>query len=353
MQSRSDPPSYVKFSLIGLAVGLLVLLMVLAKPVLIPLAWALLLASLLLPLTRGLERRIPWKGGAIVLSLVILGVGVGGVLSLLVTEAYNFISQVPDITRKLSDQLGQWYQYAGESLGISYEEEPFRLIEQFIPILRDQVSTIQSTISWTFNTVLVLGLIPLYLFFLLYHRHRFRTFIHELYKGETAGRVMDTVNRSARVVQQYLSGMLIVTIIIAGLASIAFFSIGIDYAIFFAVFVAVMNLIPYIGVFVSSLIVVLYVLVSMQSLWYAVLTLLLLWVIQLLENNLITPYIVGRRISLNPLVVILAIFFGGLIWGVSGMVLFIPLTGVIKVLCDESEALRPYGYLIGDETYMK
>ena len=69
----------------------------------------------------------------------------------------------------------------------------------------------------------------------------------------------------------------------------------------------------------------------------------------MLENNLITPYIVGRQVQLNPLAVILIIILGGMIWGVSGMLLFIPLLGGIKLIFDETEGLQAYGYLLGDE----
>jgi len=115
----------------------------------------------------------------------------------------------------------------------------------------------------------------------------------------------------------------------------------------FALFVALFNLIPYVGVFISSSVSILYVFLTTDSLWYPALTFALLWGIQLFENNIVTPYIVGSKIKLNPLVVVLTVFTGATMWGVSGMVLFIPMIGALKVLLDETEATQPYGYLLG------
>ena len=150
-----------------------------------------------------------------------------------------------------------------------------------------------------------------------------------------------------KVVQQYLRGLVIVTLIVAVLFYIVLTIFNIKYAFFFAIFLALFNLIPYIGVFVSSVVVVLYSLATSDTLFNPIAILISLWLIQLLENNLITPYVVGSQVKLNPLVALIAIFVGASIWGVSGMILFIPIMGVMKVIFDEFEHLQPFGVLLG------
>jgi predicted PurR-regulated permease PerM len=110
-----------------------------------------------------------------------------------------------------------------------------------------------------------------------------------------------------------------------------------------------MNLIPYVGVFISSLFAILYVLLTTDLLIYPVLTFLVLWGIQLLENNLITPLVVGSQVKVNALAVVLAILIGGWVWGISGMILFIPLVGVLKITLERNQELSAYGFLLGDE----
>jgi predicted PurR-regulated permease PerM len=141
--------------------------------------------------------------------------------------------------------------------------------------------------------------------------------------------------------------MLLVTVIIGALFYIVLIILGIRYAFFFAVLLAIFNLVPYIGVIISSLVVFLYALATTSSLFYPLSLLVSLWFIQFLENNFITPFLVGTRVKVNPLAALIAIFAGSSIWGISGMVLFLPMIGVIKAIFDTLEPLKPYGLMLG------
>jgi predicted PurR-regulated permease PerM len=142
--------------------------------------------------------------------------------------------------------------------------------------------------------------------------------------------------------------MMFVTLIVSIMAGVLFYSIGIKFFLLFAVFIAVMNLIPYVGVLISSFLVVLYVLLTTDSVFYPLFTLVMLWIMQGVENNIITPFVVGTKVKVNALAVVIAILAGGALWGVSGMILFIPIVGVLKISLDRTPGLEPYGYLLGD-----
>jgi hypothetical protein len=74
---------------------------------------------------------------------------------------------------------------------------------------------------------------------------------------------------------------------------------------------------------------------------------LIFWFIQLLEGNLITPYVVGSKIRINPLVSILALILFGNLWGISGLILALPTTAMCKVIFDSVPGMKPFGFLIG------
>jgi len=154
---------------------------------------------------------------------------------------------------------------------------------------------------------------------------------------------------SGRVIQSYLSGMVRVTGIVAVMAGIFFYLIGVEYFLLFAAFIAIMNLIPFVGVFLSSFFAILYVFLTTDTMLFPVLTFAVLWGIQLFENNIITPLVVGSKVKVNALVVILAILIGGWLWGISGMVLFIPLVGVVKITLEKIPEASAFGYLLGDD----
>ena len=89
-------------------------------------------------------------------------------------------------------------------------------------------------------------------------------------------------------------------------------------------------------------------LVTKDSAWYAVYVLGVYYFIQLVDNNYIVPKIVASKVKINALVSVIAVLTGGALWGVAGMFLSIPITAIIKVICDHIDSLKPIGFLLGD-----
>jgi predicted PurR-regulated permease PerM len=207
---------------------------------------------------------------------------------------------------------------------------------------------LNATLRETAKSLTLAGIIPLFIFLMLYYTDFFMEFLKRV-SGDDNNSILIWIDDSGKVIQSYLIGMVIVTGIVSVMSGLVFYFLGIKYYVLFAVFIAVMNLIPYVGVILSSFLVVFYVLLTTDNLFYPFFTLFMLWIIQLTENNLITPVIVGSKVKVNTMVVILAILIGGSLWGVSGMILFIPLMGVLKITFDRIPSLAPYGYLLGDK----
>jgi predicted PurR-regulated permease PerM len=181
----------------------------------------------------------------------------------------------------------------------------------------------------------------------MYYKDFFIEFLKK-YTERNNDKVINWAQDSGHVIQSYLSGMVRVTGIVAVMAGIFFYLIGVEYFILFAAFIAIMNLIPFVGVFLSSFFAILYVFLTTDTMLFPVLTFAVLWGIQLFENNIITPLVVGSKVKVNALVVILAILIGGWLWGISGMVLFIPLVGVVKITLEKIPEASAFGYLLGD-----
>ncbi len=348
-QVMNDLPRYARFSLIGLGIALCITAMIVARGLFLPLFWAVLFTLLILPLHHRLEKALGRKGLAAILSVFILIVLILGVVFLLSAQVMALINDLPSLFGKLSPLLEKLRLLVEENLGIPYHEQPSALLNRLSNFIQESFSSFGEALSNTLKTLVYIAILPVYIFFMLYYRHRLVVFIEMLNPPRERRSALRTTYKATKVVQKYLSGMVIVTGIVALLTLVLFLGLGVKHALFFAVFVAVFNLIPYVGVIIASVVSILYVFITKDSLIYPLLTFLLLWGIQLLENNLITPFVVGHQIQLNPLVVILAIILGGLIWGISGMILFIPLLGGLKVVMDEIPALRPYGYLLGDD----
>lgn len=342
-------PGYAKFTFIAISIALVVAAMVFARTLLLPLSWAVLFSLLILPVQKKLEKWLRFRVLATFGSVIVLTIIIGGIIFLLSSQIGNLLNDMPALMRKLNRHLEDLRQFIDSYLGIPYKDQPSQFFNRISTFLQDSVSSIGYALSSTVKTIVFVGMLPVYTFFILYYRNRIKQFFQLLYRTEHREAVLHTIWKSTNVVQQYLSGMVIVTFVVAILVYLLFIILGVKHAIFFAIFVAVFNLIPFVGVFLASLVSILYVLITKDGLFYPVITLACLWGIQILENNIITPLVVGRHIRLNPLAVLVAIVLGGTIWGVSGMILFIPLLGGLKVILDGTPSMRPYGFLLGDD----
>lgn len=148
--------------------------------------------------------------------------------------------------------------------------------------------------------------------------------------------------------QKYLYGLLTVMAILAFLNSVGLLIIGIKYAVFWGVLAALLSIIPYIGTTLGGTLPFLYAVATAGNWWQPLAVVALYATIQQLEGNIITPKVVGSSVAINPLVALLAIIVGGFVWGVVGIILAIPIAGVIKILLDNNPNTRAYGFLLGN-----
>jgi len=147
--------------------------------------------------------------------------------------------------------------------------------------------------------------------------------------------------------------MVILTIIIGLANSIGLLIIGIDNPFLFGFLGAALAIIPYIGTTMGAVIPVIYAFVSYDSIWPAVAVAVLFWAVQLVSDNFLTPRIVGGSLKINALTAILSLFVGAAVWGLAGMILFLPFAAMLKVVCEEFEELRPIALIIGEKNKKK
>lgn len=312
--------------------------------ILVPLVWGIFFAFALYPISSWMERkRIP-RGLAIFFSILMVSLVAFGILYLLLNQMVGLIKEIPQIGENLEGKLSRYLDelsllFGRDLIDPDHKSEIFTLLP---------TGNLNETILSTGKSLVLAGIIPLYSFLLLYYKDFFIEFLIR-FSSKNKEFVVNWAAESGGIIQSYLAGMIRVTGIVAILAGFFFYAIGIKYFILFASFIAIMNLIPYVGVFVSSFFVILYVFLTTNSLFFPLLTFGVLWGIQLFENNIITPLVVGSKVKVNALAVILAILLGGWLWGISGMVLFIPLTGVLKITLERSSGLKPFAYLLGDQ----
>ncbi len=235
-------------------------------------------------------------------------------------------------------------EYLGMDVGLDLDS----LSTKIFSFLKNNATNISDAAFSTLSGLGLIILIPIYSFMFLLYRDHFTGFVVRLFNKYDEKRVKFVVTDLRRVIQKYLTGVLQVMTILAVLNVSALSILGIKHAFFFGVFAAVLNIIPYVGPLVGNLLPMLFALLTKDSLWYPVGVLISFAVIQSLEGNYLTPKIVGSNVNINPLVSLIALLVGSLIWGVVGMILFIPMTAILKKLLELHPSTEVYGFLLGE-----
>lgn len=310
----------------------------------VPLVWGVFFAFALYPISSWLEKRRLPRGLAIGLSIFFIFLISVGIIYILLNQVVGLITEIPEISQNLENKLSRYLDEITLLFGEGIINKNHEL--EIWSFLNPQ--NLNNTLFQTAKSLILIGIIPLYTFLLMFYKDFFVQFLSR-YSARNNDQVINWAVDSGHVIQSYLSGMLRVTGIVAVLAGIFFYFIGVKFFILFAAFIAIMNLIPFVGVFISSFFAILYVFLTTDTMIYPLITFGVLWGIQLLENNIITPIVVGSQVKVNALVVILAILIGGWLWGISGMVLFIPMVGVLKITLERIPASSAFGYLLSDD----
>lgn len=346
-------PGYLKLAVVLFITFMVIAFLYVASAFLIPLVFAILLSFLLLPVSRFLTRKGLHHGISIVLSILLALVVIGGIAFFFYTQIQSFAEDGPMLKEKFNEKVADIQQYISQNFSVSKREQK-QFVEEQTETLKESGGDYLSTFfSFTGTMLAAISLIPIYIFFFTYYKKKIKIFICKLIPESQNKYIIGVIGTTAKVSQKYIQGLLIDIGILAVLNYIGFQLLGIEHAILLALMAAILNLVPYIGVFIGSIFPFAMALLTKDESWVAFAAVGVCVVVQFLDNNFITPKVVGSSVSINPLATLLAIIVGGFIWGVMGMMLFIPLLGMAKVVLDSFPESQPYGYLIGEEEEYK
>ena len=348
ISSPAQWPYAARLAFVLISITILVYWMSVLAGIITPLLFSIIFAIALHPLAAYLERKKCSRLLATSITIVLFSVVSVGVIWLLAYQVTDFSAMLPQLVKKANQYFSNLQQWADARFHIPPNRQ-IKEVQKYAESLANSGGAVVGTaLSSTTNILSNLVLMPLYMFFLLYYRTMFKQFFHEVFSQVRKVKVDAVVQKIYDVVHNYLSGLVIVTLIVGTLNSIGLLALGIPSAIFFGFLAAFLLIIPFIGIMIGSILPIIVALVTKDSSMYAVGVAGLFFFIQLLEGNFITPYIVGSKISVNPLAAMLGLLLGSALWGIAGMALALPITAILKVVFDAVEGLKPYGLLLGE-----
>ena len=340
-------PAYAKFSLISVGIVAFTYILYVGQGIIIPLIFATILSILLNPLVNFLTRKGVNRVLSIFLALLIALMLASALFYFLGSQASLFSESFPMIKKKLAmlvKEGTQWYS-------TNFNTSPKKINAWLAKLQSEGLSNSNVLIGQTLDTLsgllVVIFLLPVYIFMILFYKPLLLDFIGQLFSRNQHSTVVEVLAETKSLIQNYLIGLLIEASIVAALNSIALFALGIEYAILIGVLGALLNMIPYVGGLVAIALPLIIALATKPPIYLA-LVIGAYILVQFIDNNVIVPRIVASKVKINALTSIVVVLVGGLLWGVPGMFLSLPLTAIIKVIFDRTNDLKPFGFLLGD-----
>jgi len=329
-------------------------ILILAKSILIPLSFALLISFILYPLVKKFESWGIKKLLAAFLPIFAVILIIGGCIFLFSTQIIEISKEFPHFQDKIIHAFTDVTLYINKNVNFVPNLKKNELFDRIKDWLTESTgSLVKQTFSNTATFLAGLLATIIFTFLILIYRKGLIKAFSRFSPEDKRERVVKMFKSVQQVGQQYLFGMVIL-IIVTGLASsIGLLIIGIDNPFLFGFLGAVLGIIPYIGAVLGAIFPILFAFVSYDSIWLVIAIAILFWGVQLISDNFLSPKIVGSSININALTAILSLIVGAVVWGIAGMILFLPFVAMLKVVCEEYEELKPMALLIGSQNYQE
>jgi predicted PurR-regulated permease PerM len=319
------------------------------KSVIIPILFAILIGIVLRPVEKFLNQklRIP-RIIAILLTVVLFMCLISGLIAFTTYEFTHFMEDLPALKRNLQHHFSTIQSWIYRRVHVDYLTQ-----QEYIDTATAQAKSnpgaiaqqTLNTLSAIFTTAVVF---PVLLFLVLYYRVLFLNFILRLAGNERRMLAISIIGDTRSAMQQYIAGLFLEMMSVTLLQTTAMWLVGIKYFVFIGIITGILNMIPYIGILIAGSMGILIALATGADTQHVLLLVLGFSIVQFIDNNILLPNLVAHRVRINAFFSIVGVITGGLISGVAGMFLAIPLMAVMKVVFDNVPHLQPYGELMGD-----
>ncbi|HEX9981472.1 MAG TPA: AI-2E family transporter [Flavobacterium sp.] len=318
------------------------------KTFLAPLFFSMLLVMLLMPVCRKFEK---WGIGRIwstLIGILIIMLFTAAFIGIIAAQAAAMAEDIPKMQSNAEQFLTNTQSWIQSRYGISPVEQISYLKKGIGKASQSGGQFFGAVLTGTFGLLTGFVLVLLYFFFLMWKREKYRSFILKLVKEESRSEVSRELNQINSVAGKYLIGRMISMVFLAVFYMIGFSVVGLENGILVALVAVVPTIVPYVGAFIGGFFPIALALVTGSS-EMVVPVVIILVIAQVIDNNIIEPLAEGQSLGISPIWTIVAIVLGELVWGVAGMILFIPMFAIVKIICDHIPALSPYSFLLGNE----
>jgi len=320
-----------------------------AKGFFAPLITAVILSLIVLPLSQRMEKKLKRPLAAILNSLLLFLISVG-LMAIVSFQIRSFTEDWPQIQEAMEPKIESVKEFALNHTPLSQQDiaEAKNTSSEMSFQPGEKAKTFMSGLSSFLANYL---LTFVYIFFLLNYRHIFKNFLLRVFPDKKQETIKTIIVKSAKVAPQYLLGKLILMGLLAVLYSIGLGISGVDNFILVSIIAAVLTLIPYIGNVIGFIMAVAFGFLTSGDTTVLIGIALTFTITQFVESYVLQPYVVGERVDVHPFFIIVSVILGNMVWGIIGMILAIPILGIITVVLLNIRQLEPFGILLSKKKF--
>jgi AI-2 transport protein TqsA len=341
-------PFYARLALTLFAIALIFAFMWVGKSVLVPLFFSFLVAILLHPLVKFFEKKRFPRALAAVTALLIFMILLSGLFYFFSHQVVRLSRDLPSLQAKVTDKWEQIQDWISDKYHITNTQQVAYVNKSATGILNSAVNSAATTFMGIAETLILTIFFFIFTFFILQYRRLLMHFVVELFDHEHNEKVQVIIVRIRSLINSYVVGLLIEMSVIAVLIFVSLMIIGVKYALLISIMAAVLNIIPYLGIY-SCMAIAMVITAATGTTGQVVAVAIVFLVTHFADANVILPHVVGGKVKMNPFITILAVLIGHLVWGIPGMFLFIPLTAILRLISEEVPGMKPWAILMGEE----
>jgi predicted PurR-regulated permease PerM len=317
--------------------------LILARDFLYPLAFGILLAYLLYPIVNYFEK----KGLPRIFSILLTILTAIAVFIAIGTFVLKHVSLFMDELPRFRETTINHIESLQESLETNFGIPSERLKNFLISNIFDLGTRSEKIFAATTGTIFAILMQPVYVFLFLYYRTKFAYFYLKVVGRQNRQIAVAALREIAGVVTRYMLGVTTVVLILCFFNSAGLLLIGIKYPLLLGVISALFSFIPYFGNIIGGMVVLIFALLTGDSTVLALRVVIFTFVVHFVENNILSPNIVGNNIRINPFIIILGLIVGAMIWGIPGMLVTIPFLAMLKIVLKRIPSMQALAFLMG------
>lgn len=334
-----------------IVICIIVYILIIGKNIIAPIVFAMFFAFMLKPVSDFFEKYLKNRVISIFLSFMVALVPLVLIISLFTAQSVDVFTNMPAVSDKIKTGINKMFSLLNQKFGFSKAQGEAWVSDNMSSALDAPMEMIGGWLSSSSTLMISILLVLLYTFFFLLYRTSIKNFILGQFTKKQREDARDLIADIQSVAQKYLSGLAVVIVILGILNSIGLLVIGIEHAFFWGFLGAFLAIIPYIGTIMGGLLPFTFALATTDTLWQPLAIVVLYSTVQTIEGNLITPKVVGSSVEINPLAAIISLLIGGAIWGVSGLILALPLIAIVRIIFEHIKMLKPIALLLSSELY--